>query len=55
MLGLKGLSTGETGLPLRDELEKWWIEGMQGESKWLDDHSGDSARQKWEWPIRDME
>ncbi|WVW87025.1 hypothetical protein I302_109081 [Kwoniella bestiolae CBS 10118] len=28
LLGLKGLSSSETGLPQREELEAWWVKGM---------------------------
>ena len=55
MLGLKGLLTQETGLPVRDELEQWWVFGMRKEAERHAAGSSQSAKPIWDWPIRDME
>ncbi|KAK4687524.1 hypothetical protein P7C73_g2601, partial [Tremellales sp. Uapishka_1] len=43
LLGLKEVPSQETGLPQRDELERWWVEGMNR------NHKG------WQWPIPHLE
>jgi aminoglycoside phosphotransferase (APT) family kinase protein len=48
LVGLKGLAGRETGLPERDELENWWVEGMQLGLKWH------KSEVKWDWPIAGM-
>jgi len=40
MLGLKGASSASTGLPQREELEQWWVDGMGGTWKWPIQHMG---------------
>jgi aminoglycoside phosphotransferase (APT) family kinase protein len=40
MLGLKGLSSAQTGIPQRDELERWWVQGMGSGWKWPIQHMG---------------
>ena len=61
MLGLKDLPSSETGLPGRDELERWWVESMNQEVRWHEkDLKGDSLPQsgsvvRWNWPIQHME
>ncbi|OCF62127.1 phosphotransferase enzyme family protein [Kwoniella mangroviensis CBS 10435] len=47
LLGLKGLTSQETGLPQREELEKWWVDGMNYGSSFHQQHKGDN----WLLPI----
>ncbi|WWC65743.1 uncharacterized protein I303_108365 [Kwoniella dejecticola CBS 10117] len=49
LLGLKGLSSKQTGLPQREELEKWWVNGMN------DGLTYHKAQGGWEAPIPGME
>ncbi|WWD20228.1 hypothetical protein CI109_104704 [Kwoniella shandongensis] len=49
LLGLKGLSSEETGIPSREELERWWVEGMNEGGAY---HGG--TRRWEEWPIPHM-
>jgi len=53
MVGLKGLSSEETGLPQTDEIEKWWVEGMNDSARWHSTRSDIVARE-WAWPIQGM-
>ncbi|WWC73783.1 uncharacterized protein I206_107755 [Kwoniella pini CBS 10737] len=48
LLGLKGLSSQETGLPQREELERWWVEGMNDGLRYHHIQGG------WEIPIPGM-
>jgi len=48
MVGLKGMSSNESGLPEMDEIEKWWVEGMNDSAIW---HGGKGV---WKWPIQGM-
>ena len=48
MVGLKGLSSSETGLPTVEEIEKWWVEGMNDSAQY---HGRDRV---WNWPIQGM-
>lgn len=50
LLGLKGVSSEETGIPQREELEKWWVDGMIRGSEY---HRNKQA--VWKWPISGME
>lgn len=50
LLGLKGVSSEETGIPQREELEKWWVDGMIRGSEY---HGNKQA--VWKWPISGME
>ncbi|XAO25598.1 hypothetical protein I312_104426 [Cryptococcus bacillisporus CA1280] len=50
LLGLKGVSSEETGIPQREELEKWWVNGMIRGSEY---HRNTQA--VWKWPISGME
>ncbi|WVQ79271.1 hypothetical protein IAT38_001367 [Cryptococcus sp. DSM 104549] len=49
LLGLKDVSSDETGIPQREELEKWWVDGMTEGVK----YHGTGG--KWTWPIPDMD
>lgn len=53
MVGLKGLSSANTGLPQREEIEQWWVEGMNDSAKWHSSHS-DIVIKPWNWPIQGM-
>jgi len=48
MIGVKGFSSSETGLPEMDEIEKWWVEGMNDSAVY---HGGKGV---WKWPIQGM-
>jgi hypothetical protein len=48
MVGLKGLTSSETGLPTVDEIEKWWVEGMNDSACY---QGKDGV---WKWPIQGM-
>jgi hypothetical protein len=54
MVGLKGLLSTDTGLPQREDIEKWWVEGMNDSAKW---HSGSTSTgvKLWNWPIDGIE
>lgn len=67
MIGLKGVPSQETGLPQREELERWWVEGMSAGVEWhrarmKDSHGGHVQEEKrtegqgvvWSWPIPAM-
>ncbi|KAK8849604.1 hypothetical protein IAR55_004939 [Kwoniella newhampshirensis] len=49
LLGMKGLTSGETGIPQGDDLERWWVEGMNEGGEY---HGG--TRRWEEWPIPHM-
>ncbi|ORY34811.1 kinase-like domain-containing protein [Naematelia encephala] len=49
MIGLKGLSTAQSGLPEVQQLEQWWIQGMNNGIG-----SSSSLTSTWEWPIHGM-
>ncbi|ORX37802.1 kinase-like domain-containing protein [Kockovaella imperatae] len=57
MLGLKGLSSSQTGLPSRDELESWWVEGMNSERRWHASPMGNAedCAPQWSWPIQHID
>ena len=52
MVGLKDASSDETGLPQREDLEKWWVEGMRAEASWHGQRAGEVTT--WNWPIPGM-
>lgn len=52
MVGLKGLSSSETGLPESGEIESWWVEGMNDSAQWH--NGGGCLRYPWKWPIQGM-
>jgi aminoglycoside phosphotransferase (APT) family kinase protein len=62
MIGLKGLRTEESGLPLREELERWWVDGMNEGVRWHARRAGpgggvvetDKGDRMWTWPIAGM-
>lgn len=54
MIGLKGLKSEETGLPEREELERWWVEGMNMGDSWHRERNGEKGRDVWSWPITGM-
>lgn len=53
MVGLKGLNSNETGLPQREEIEQWWVEGMNSSAQWHARRS-DIVTKPWNWPIQGM-
>ncbi|OCF34298.1 phosphotransferase enzyme family protein [Kwoniella heveanensis CBS 569] len=57
LLGLKGLSSEQSGLPQREELEKWWVEGMNEGLAYHRDKTKDEAQvqRDWLWPIQGMD
>ncbi|WVF68431.1 hypothetical protein IAT40_003196 [Kwoniella sp. CBS 6097] len=55
LLGLKGLSSEQSGLPQREELEKWWVEGMNEGLAYHRDKTGTSVQRGWSWPIEGMD
>jgi hypothetical protein len=48
MVGLKGMKSSETGLPEMEDIEKWWVEGMNDSAVY---HGGKGV---WKWPIQGM-
>lgn len=57
--GLLGLKSTQTGIPERDELERWWVEGMNRETAWQRSHSsppvdGRTQKTDWTFPIPGM-
>jgi hypothetical protein len=59
MIGLKGLRAEESGLPLREELEGWWVDGMNEGVRWHASRAGgeverDKGDKAWTWPIAGM-
>lgn len=52
LIGLKGLSTAQSGVPQREELEQWWADGMNAEAT---RHTGDASALLWTTPIQHME
>ena len=54
--GLNGVSSEESGLPQREQLERWWVEGMNEGVGWQQQRSGGGlgVSQKWQWPISGM-
>lgn len=55
LLGLKGLPTRESGLPQLDEIERWWVDGMNEGMEWHHRRGhGGPVGIKWEWPIKSM-
>ncbi|GFZ49985.1 hypothetical protein JCM24511_07738 [Saitozyma sp. JCM 24511] len=59
MIGLKGLRAEESGLPLREELERWWVDGMNEGVRWHARRAGggvetDKGDRMWTWPIAGM-
>ncbi|CAD6564164.1 MAG: hypothetical protein TREMPRED_003902 [Tremellales sp. Tagirdzhanova-0007] len=54
--GLKALTSEETGLPQREELERWWVEGMQEGVHWQRRRKAGPERemQSWLWPVQGM-
>lgn len=70
LVGLKGVGSEESGLPSREEIEGWWVEGMNEGWEWHarrkeGGSGGGSAgtvgggevavKRKWTTPIKDME
>ncbi|EIW71601.1 hypothetical protein TREMEDRAFT_28172 [Tremella mesenterica DSM 1558] len=57
LIGLEGLSTQESGLPQRENIERWWVEGMNKYSVEQARVRGEDVAQEslWEWPIPFME
>ncbi|WWC92702.1 uncharacterized protein L201_007661 [Kwoniella dendrophila CBS 6074] len=55
LLGLKGLSSEETGLPQREELENWWVQGMNNGLSYHQQGKDVGTTSKWELPIPGME
>jgi aminoglycoside phosphotransferase (APT) family kinase protein len=56
LVGLKGVPTGESGLPQREEIEGWWVQGMNDGAKW---HRAKGEKQggnadDWKLPIQGM-
>lgn len=51
LIGLKGLATAQSGVPERDDLERWWVDGMNSETK---RHVGDRSTSSWTLPIQHM-
>lgn len=60
LVGLNGVSSEESGLPQREEIEKWWVEGMNEGIDWQRQRSetgagaGSGVTQKWQWPVANM-
>jgi aminoglycoside phosphotransferase (APT) family kinase protein len=58
MMGLKDLSSDESGLPVREELERWWVEGMNEGVAWQRYRAGhwgqEGVARAWSWPIQGM-
>lgn len=52
-MGLKGLSSEESGLPSREELEGWWVEGMNETIEWQQRRAGTEGK-TWSSPIYGM-
>lgn len=56
LVGLKGMSTTESGLPQREEIEEWWVKGMNDGARWHrargKGEAGDSD--DWRLPIQGM-
>jgi hypothetical protein len=52
-IGLKGLTTAQSGVPERDELERWWVDGMNAETRWHED-MGHQTASSWTVPIQHM-
>ncbi|WVR08131.1 hypothetical protein IAU60_005177 [Kwoniella sp. DSM 27419] len=51
LLGLKGLSSEQSGLPQSHELEQWWVVGMKQGVRY---HQGKGVKEQWVWPIPGM-
>lgn len=51
-LGLLGLPSSETGIPVRSELEAWWVQGMNEGYEALAEPGVNRA--KWQYPIPNM-
>ncbi len=49
LIGLKDEPTEKTGLPTREELEQWWVEGMN-----RNQHDPSQSNVKWTMPIPHM-
>lgn len=57
LVGLKGLPGSESGLPLNEELEQWWVQGMNDGARWHAQRQQGGTHPKvaqWAWPIQDM-
>ena len=56
LVGLQGLSSEQTGLPMKDELERWWVEGMNDNTTFHAWQLGHSSRteDRWQQPISGM-
>ncbi len=52
LVGLKGVSGDKSGLPVSEEIEKWWVEGM---NEGIARHRREKAVQPWTYPIAGME
>ena len=51
LIGLKGLPSDQSGLPQREELEHWWIEGMNAGVEWHAKKGSLSSSQTWHHPV----
>lgn len=57
-LGLKGLSSAETGIPQGAQLEQWWVHDMNVGNLFQAHHfpnSGAGSREPWQWPVPGFE
>ena len=62
MIGLKGVPSSESGLPQREEIEQWWVEGMNSGADWHSTRGAGGKSQRevkeeekvWHWPIEGM-
>jgi len=53
LVGLKGLPSSETGMPTRDQIETWWVDGMNKSLEWHAKESGERM-DRWSLPINNM-
>lgn len=55
LVGLKGMSTAQSGLPTREEVEGWWVQGMNDGARWHKKReSGAGNSDDWKLPIQNM-
>lgn len=52
LVGLKGVPTSDSGLPSREEIEGWWVDGMNKGAKWHGNKGGN--KDDWKTPIQGM-
>ncbi|WVQ95978.1 hypothetical protein IAU59_003077 [Kwoniella sp. CBS 9459] len=55
LLGLKGLTSEQSGLPQREELERWWVHGMNQGLAYHRDKTKTQVQKDWNWPIHGMD